>query len=137
MPLPVKNRTLGLKLYTRIISYVQPTLLRCHSVRSNTAIVGSNSTTCITSKFMMHLQREIAEVHLLAQPPRQSVCLSLSSRDKYRTAELILTKFDTGNFCNFFPPFRYFGQNTKKLKGTLHQELHVFVGPPHAQLCKC
>lgn len=82
-------------------------LLHCHSVESNTLIADSNSTTCCTSNFMMHLQREMAAIHLLTQPPRLSVCLS--SRDKYRTSELILMKPDIGNFCNFFPPLRYFG----------------------------
>jgi len=81
---------------------------------------------------MMHLQREIAEMHLLVQPPRLSVCLSvclsvaLSSRDNYRTAELILTEIDIGIFCNIFPTFRYFGQNITKIKGTLYKKLHVF-----------
>jgi hypothetical protein len=75
MPVPVRNSALGLKVY--IIPYVQPTPLQCHSVRSNTVAASSNSTTCTTSNFMMSLQREIVQMHLLSQPPRLYVYLSV------------------------------------------------------------
>ena len=48
-----------------------------------------------------------------------SVCLPacLYSRDKYRTAELILTKLDIVNFCNFFSAISLYWSKYNKNKG--------------------